>query len=215
MLIMKYTKTGTAAYLPHLDLLRDFQRIFRRAQIEIVFSEGFHPHMLLYFAPPLAVGTQSVAEYCTVGCTLAPEEFAARFNSGSTADIRCLSCAEIGQNPNLAARLCWGEYRLEFENSDRLESVLTRISACDSLLIDYPVKGEMKQREVRSAIRSLEVRDGAAVAVLAQGNVTLRADRLADHIGKEMGCECVRVTRLRQLTEDGRDADLLFEGGNR
>ena len=55
MLIMKYTKTGTAAYLPHLDLLRDFQRIFRRAQIEVGFSEGFHPNKLQYFAPTLPI----------------------------------------------------------------------------------------------------------------------------------------------------------------
>lgn len=210
MLIMKYTKTGTAAYLPHLDLLRDFQRIFRRAQIEIGFSEGFHPHMLLYFAPPLALGTQSVAEYCAIECEMSAEEFCERFNRSSTADVRCLSCVEAAKNPNLAAKLCYGEYRIEFERSDGLAELVEKIVSSEALSIPYPVKGEVQQREVRGAIRSLEADGCTMTAVLAQGNVTLRADRLADYMAGELGYEVERIVRVRQLTQDGVDADELL-----
>lgn len=207
MLIMKYTKTGTAAYLPHLDLLRDFQRIFRRAQIEVGFSEGFHPHMLLYFAPPLALGTQSIAEYCAIECGLSAEEFRERFNRSSTPDIRCLSCVEAAKNPNLAAKLCYGEYRIEFERDDGLSPLVSRIVSCDSLSIPYPVKGEVQQREVRGGIRSLASDGCVLTAVLSQGNVTLRADRLADYMADELGYEVEKIVRVRQLTQDGVDAD--------
>ena len=210
MLIMKYTKTGTAAYLPHLDLLRDFQRIFRRAQIEVGFSEGFHPHMLLYFAPPLALGTQSIAEYCAIECGMSAGEFCERFNRSSTPDVQCVSCVEATKNPNLAAKLCYGEYRIEFERREGLSALVSKIASSETLSIPYPVKGEMQQREVRGAIRSIAADGCTVTAVLSQGNVTLRADRLADYMAGELGCEVDRIVRVRQLTQDGVDADELL-----
>ena len=57
-----FSKTGRAKYISHLDLLRTFQRIFRRAGIELRHSEGFNPHPYLAFALPLSVGAESVCE---------------------------------------------------------------------------------------------------------------------------------------------------------
>src|SRR5262249_48394916 len=40
---VRYAKLERAAYLGHLDLTRILQRLFRRAEIEIAYSRGFHP----------------------------------------------------------------------------------------------------------------------------------------------------------------------------
>lgn len=57
-----FEKTGRAKYISHLDLMRTFQRAFRRAGIELKHSEGFNPHPNLSIALPLPVGMESVCE---------------------------------------------------------------------------------------------------------------------------------------------------------
>ena len=51
-----YTKTGSAKYISHLDVMRAFQRAFRRSKIPVWYTEGFHPHLYLTFALPLSLG---------------------------------------------------------------------------------------------------------------------------------------------------------------
>ena len=47
----------------HQDIIRLFQRAFRRGGMRLDYSNGFHPHPRLRFSPPLALGLESMAEY--------------------------------------------------------------------------------------------------------------------------------------------------------
>lgn len=60
---IKFAKTGLMKYIGHLDVMRYFQKVIRRADIDIAYSEGFSPHMLMSFAQPLGVGITSDGEY--------------------------------------------------------------------------------------------------------------------------------------------------------
>ncbi|SFA75513.1 radical SAM-linked protein [Acetitomaculum ruminis DSM 5522] len=60
---LKFEKTGIVKYIGHLDLMRFFQKAFRRTSIDISFTEGFNPHQIMSFAMPLGVGVESVGEY--------------------------------------------------------------------------------------------------------------------------------------------------------
>lgn len=59
---LHFTKTGRAKYLSHLDILRTFQRVFKRAGVKLKHSEGFNPHPVMAFALPLSVGVESLCE---------------------------------------------------------------------------------------------------------------------------------------------------------
>ena len=50
-------------YIGHLDMMRFFQKAIRRAGIDVAYSEGFSPHMIMSFAYPLGVGMTSSGEY--------------------------------------------------------------------------------------------------------------------------------------------------------
>ena len=50
-------------FIGHLDIMRYFQKAIRRAGIDIAYSEGFSPHMIMSFAAPLGVGITSTGEY--------------------------------------------------------------------------------------------------------------------------------------------------------
>ncbi|HNW03952.1 MAG TPA: TIGR03936 family radical SAM-associated protein [Oscillospiraceae bacterium] len=57
-----YTKTGSAKYISHLDVMRAFQRALKRTKIGVWYTEGFHPHLYLNFALPLSLGYESLCE---------------------------------------------------------------------------------------------------------------------------------------------------------
>ena len=49
-----FSKTGNAVWISHLDLMRVFQRAFRRAGMLLKHSQGFTPHPCLSMAMPLS-----------------------------------------------------------------------------------------------------------------------------------------------------------------
>lgn len=60
---VRFEKTGSTRFLGHLDVMRYFQKAFRRAELPIAFSEGYHPHPLLSFAQPLSLSFTGNGEY--------------------------------------------------------------------------------------------------------------------------------------------------------
>lgn len=61
--LIKYTKEDKLKYLSHLDLMKTIQRVIRRSGVNVSFSKGFNPHILLSIAQPLSVGMSSLGEY--------------------------------------------------------------------------------------------------------------------------------------------------------
>ena len=60
---IKFTKTGSLRFIGHLDVMRYFQKAFRRSKVDIAYSKGFSPHQLISFAAPLGIGLTSEGEY--------------------------------------------------------------------------------------------------------------------------------------------------------
>lgn len=60
---VKFKKEGAMKFIGHLDVMRYFQKAIRRAEIDIMYSQGFNPHQLMSFASPLGVGLTSDSEY--------------------------------------------------------------------------------------------------------------------------------------------------------
>ena len=63
---IKFSKVGSMRFIGHLDLMRFFQKAFRRAKIAISYSQGYSPHQLMSFASPLGIGLSSDAEYLDI-----------------------------------------------------------------------------------------------------------------------------------------------------
>ena len=57
-----YVKEGPIRFIGHNDLVHTIQRTFRRADVRLAYSEGFHPKMRMSFLPPLALGMEGRAE---------------------------------------------------------------------------------------------------------------------------------------------------------
>ncbi|MDF2905829.1 MAG: hypothetical protein K0R34_1150 [Herbinix sp.] len=80
---IKFQKFGAMKFVGHLDVMRYFQKLFRRANIDNEYSKGFSPHQIMSFAAPLGVGLTSDGEYLDVQLLSAdaPEVMIERINS--------------------------------------------------------------------------------------------------------------------------------------
>lgn len=63
---IRFRKFGMMKFVGHLDMMRYFQKVMRRADIDIAYSEGFSPHQIMSFAAPLGVGLTSDGEYLDI-----------------------------------------------------------------------------------------------------------------------------------------------------
>ena len=59
---VKFAKTEPMRYTSHLDLYRAWERLLRRAGVQLVFSQGYNPRPKLQLAAPLALGITSQTE---------------------------------------------------------------------------------------------------------------------------------------------------------
>ncbi|MBQ3554125.1 MAG: DUF2344 domain-containing protein [Clostridia bacterium] len=59
---LEFSKEGDAKFVSHLDLVRLFTRVFKRARLPLAYSEGFNPHPKMSIGIPLSVGVTSEAE---------------------------------------------------------------------------------------------------------------------------------------------------------
>jgi len=60
---VKFSLGDEVNFLSHLDLMRLWERAFRRARFDIAYSEGFTPHPKISLAAPLQVGATGEAEF--------------------------------------------------------------------------------------------------------------------------------------------------------
>ena len=64
-----YSKKGQAKYFGHLEMVNVFIRALKRAEIPVVFSQGFHPKPKISFDDPLPIGIESQQERFTLSVT--------------------------------------------------------------------------------------------------------------------------------------------------
>ena len=92
-----FEKFGDGVYISHLDVMRLFQRAFKRGGLHLKHSQGFSPRALVSVALPLSVGVESrceIMDYELVDQELPPEEIRQRLNATMPRGIRVLEVYE-------------------------------------------------------------------------------------------------------------------------
>jgi radical SAM family uncharacterized protein/radical SAM-linked protein len=68
--ILTFSKSGPARFLGHLEMASVFVRAFRRSNIRLKYSEGYHPKPKLNFLDALPVGMESLKEYLVINVSV-------------------------------------------------------------------------------------------------------------------------------------------------
>lgn len=110
---VKFGRGEEVKYISHLDILRFWERAFRRAEIPLTYSQGFTPHPRISLAAPLAVGVTSEAELMDVWLNkwMPPMSFVMRVRDQLPRGFDIFDAWEVGLNiPALQASLAFAEY---------------------------------------------------------------------------------------------------------
>ena len=100
---IKFRKYGALKFIGHLDVMRYFQKVMRRADIPIAFTGGFSPHMIMSFASPLGIGLESDGEYMDIELTdpIESEEAVRRMNEAGVEGIEVISFRQIAEEKKM------------------------------------------------------------------------------------------------------------------
>lgn len=92
-----FKKTGIAVYISHLDLMRVFQRAFKRAGLQLTHTQGYNPRPSVSIALPMSVGVESCCElldFDLEGETVSCEEIMERLNGALVEGVEVLDVYE-------------------------------------------------------------------------------------------------------------------------
>lgn len=106
-------------FISHLDMVRFWERAFRRAGIPLAYSQGFTPHPRLSVAAPLAVGVTSEAELVDIWLNrwMPPQSLMMMVKNQLSGGFNIFDVWEAGLNiPSLQSCLAFAEYRVEMRS---------------------------------------------------------------------------------------------------
>ena len=114
---LRFTKSGRACYISHLDLMATFQRVFTRAEVPIWQTQGFNKHAYVSIALPLSVGYSSDCELLefTLNEGMAPEDVPAHMNETMPEGIHVVECYPIETPLKRLAEIDW-TLVMEYDN---------------------------------------------------------------------------------------------------
>lgn len=205
MKLIKYSKTNGAEFIPHLDTLRHFIKTVRRMDIPINYSNGFHPHMLVYMSSPIALGLKSTSEYCLFDTDYNGEDFQELFNKNSLKGIRCLEVFDTNKKLNVANDITFAVYEINGVNLFDVNEVISRES------FEVFDKRANTLKDVRDRIKDLHFEGETLYATLCFGNYTLRPDYLVEALVKTYGGNHPTVLKKDVLFLDGLTAKEYVE----
>ena len=182
---MRFSKTGRAIYISHLDLMATMQRAFSRAGSRLQYSEGFNPRPQISIALPLSVGTASLCELMDFRLLEEVDitSLSARLNATMPEGI---TVQEIYEPTRNNAELKWlavdGLLEYDDRQVDIIQKQLAAFFARPSIVIEKKTKRGFGEVDIRPAIREIAFtagEDGVHVsAVLSAQSPTLNPDLL-------------------------------------
>jgi radical SAM-linked protein len=123
---LRFSRGEELKYISHLDLMRLWERVLRRAGIPMAYSEGFSPHPRISLAAPLPIGVTSEAELMDVVVkkTVSPHFF---MQNTQPQLPRGLEVLEIVQVPLTAPSLQSQALFIDYRVSDRSDGTADEI----------------------------------------------------------------------------------------
>lgn len=170
-----FEKQGSAIWISHLDLMRLFQRAFKRAGLHLTHTQGYNPRPSVSIALPLSVGVQSCCELLDFdldGDHLSNTEIARRLNSALVEGVRVLQVYDSGAKIKEIAYLSC-QVQLEYDGGvpagagDAIGALFAR----ETLPVEKKGKNGIQEQDIIPMIRSMEVMQSDANTLILSATV--------------------------------------------
>ena len=211
---LRFSKTGQAKYISHLDVNRVFSRALSRAKINLWYTEGFNPHPYMSFSLPLSLGVESLCENVDIRIIddISDDEIKQRMNDALPQGIRVL---DVYENFMDCREICFSDYVFKFEFSDNetaLQKIKDVLSADCVMALKKGKQGRrrvFKETDIKQFIDkyNISIRDNNVVLnarLLAGSEKNLNPTLLFDTIIRliDMDYEWKSIGSIRLLTKD-------------
>lgn len=156
-----FEKTGNAIWISHLDLMRLFQRAFKRVNLPLKHTQGFNPRPSVSIALPLSVGIESFCELLDFdldGEEIPTEEICARLNGALVEGIRVRQVYETGRKlKELALLKC--RVTLEYDNGVPAGAcaAIENLFEGETVIVPKRTKNGIQEQNIIPMIRKLTV----------------------------------------------------------
>lgn len=161
MLRLLFEKTGNAVWISHLDLMRLFQRAFKRAGLPLTHTQGFNPRPSVSIALPLSVGVESDCElldFTLDGVTVPCEEICKRLNASLVPGVCVREVYDTGKKlKELAFLDC--AVMLEYDNGipADAQNKLQELFSSESLIVPKKGKKGIQDQDIIPLIKKLDI----------------------------------------------------------
>jgi radical SAM-linked protein len=186
-----FGKQGALKYTSNLDLAKLWERVLRRAQLPILYSQGFNARAGIQLASALPLGITSECEILDVSLReeIALDGLIERLAAVSPAGLPIYAITAVPpRSPALQTRVRSAEYRIRFEDDVDREAIRQKIAgilSAGEIATTKDRKGKSLEVDIRPLIYDLHLDDQgdliAHLAVGSQGN--LRPDQIVEHLG--------------------------------
>ena len=167
-------------FIGHVDIMRYFQKVMRRAEVDIRYSEGFSPHQIMSFAAPLGVGLTSNGEYVDIE-VLSTDSSAAmikRMNEVMVENTKILSYRRLEDaSKNAMSIVAAADYTLRFregyepEDLEEFFKSLSDFYSQEQILITKQTKKGERDLDLKPLIYKLERKGTSVFMQVSTGSV--------------------------------------------
>ena len=157
---IRFKRGEEIKFISHLDLIRVWQRAFRRAGVVLAYSEGFNPHPRISLASPLALGITAEAEMMDV-YTVQPLSNHAFMEMVVPQLPIGLAISQVHpmpiEAPTLQAQIRFAEYEVKVQvaDSDLLKQKIADMLSCETFPWQHQRDTGIKSYDLRRLIDNL------------------------------------------------------------
>lgn len=153
-------------------MVRYFQKVMRRANVDIAYSEGFSPHQKMSFAAPLSVGITSKGEYfdIEVNSTKASEIMIRELNEQNVEGVTILSYKKLPDGAKNAMSIVAGADYFVYTDTiskDMVESFYEQ----PTINVLKKTKRSEKIVDIKPMIYEMQYKENGIFMKVAQGSV--------------------------------------------
>lgn len=220
---IEFYKRGMIKFISHLDTIRLFSRAIKRANIPVIWSDGFNPHMKISIAVPLSLGVESDSELMDIQVQddYNWKNLKKDLNDALPEGLKIINVSNVFSSESVFESVYSTEYDLFFpkEFSPALSNVkegMDKFLGAETIFIERKRKKGKKRIIVNENIRDLvlglqllDQENGYIIRALLRSGPenNLRPDRflmgLFKFVDEDMDLDLVHIRRLRSFDKDG------------
>ena len=207
-------------FIGHLDMVRYFQKVMRRANVDICYSEGFSPHQKMSFAAPLSVGVISKGEYfdIEVNSSLSSKEMIKNINAQNVEGVKVVSYKELPEGAKNAMSIVAGADYFVYTDLFTEEQV-NDFYAQDEINILKKTKKSEKRVDIKPMIHEMKFNEDGIFMKVSQGSAAnLKPDLVMSALEQFTGAKLPEFVQYERLDmyclENDKLVSLSEIGGN-